>query len=168
MAQNKKKAKNQGNPAKNDPLVALQKRLYSWMREGVLLTRDLQNYLDEQHYEYLRSSALGAMFVYSDITGLPSPLDYIEYDAAWEERENQKSTEQPYRCPLCDRQKFQGNNYICDACGRNYKEKYNEWLRVSRANAAENADTPLVNTSGLMDPSRVPATFRSASATGKL
>ena len=160
------KNKNQGNPAKNDPLVRLEKRLYAWMREGVLLTRDLLPYLDERYYTFLRCAALGAMEVYSDITGLPSPTDYMEFDAAWEEREKQKASEQPFRCPLCDRERFHGNNYICDACGRNYKEKYLAWVDKNHP-VAPNATTSSDNTSGSTDPSLVPATFRSADAKEK-
>lgn len=66
---------NPGNPVRTDPDVM---KLERAMRDAVNLVRSLQGRVDEEHYIHLRASALGLMMVYSEITGLPSPLDYVD------------------------------------------------------------------------------------------
>lgn len=108
-----KKNSGAGNPQKRDPKIS---RLHKTMESAVILTRDLKDDLSEEHYEWLRASALGLMVAYSDLTGLPSPLDYIEMDAAWAE----KPAEEKSLCPICKNTHETIGKTQCFACGVDY------------------------------------------------
>lgn len=65
-----------GNPAvQADPDTA---KVFRTMKANVELVRDLQDKLPADAWLHLRASALGLMFVYAELTGLPSPIDYTE------------------------------------------------------------------------------------------
>lgn len=59
-----------GHPARKDPEVD---KLFKAMKHCVELTRDIEGRLTDETYLKLRASALGLMFVYSELTGLPAP-----------------------------------------------------------------------------------------------
>jgi len=107
-----KKNSGVGNPARRDPKIA---KLYKTMQSAVELTRDLQSDLSPEHYEWLRASALGLMVAYSDLTGLPSPMDYIEMDVAYSEKPEPKKDP----CPIC-RDGKATMKVKCFACGVDY------------------------------------------------
>lgn len=108
-----KKNSGQGNPVKKDPRVA---KLYKTMLSAVELTRDLKDDLSPEKYEWFRASALGLMFAYSELTGLPSPMDYIEMDVAWAE----KPKEEKSLCPICKNTHETIGKTQCFACGVDY------------------------------------------------
>lgn len=56
----------------------LRDQLYDVMHGGVELVRDLQGRITEDDYLDLRAGVLGLMNVYSAVTGLPSPADYMK------------------------------------------------------------------------------------------
>lgn len=111
----KSKKKQQGHPAGKDPVIG---KTYRTMRSMVELVRDLQDHPDvpEEHWLWLRSGALSAMLVYSDITGLPSPMDYIEMDSAYRE----KPEEVKSLCPICKNDAEKAGHTQCFACGVDY------------------------------------------------
>lgn len=113
MAKPGKKNSGPGNPARKDPRIA---KLYKTMTGAVELTRDLKGDLSEEHYEWLRASALGLMVAYSDMTGLPSPMDYIEMDVAYSE----KPEEVKSLCPICKNDAEKAGHIQCFACGVDY------------------------------------------------
>lgn len=119
----KKKNSGPGNPATraiNKDATA--QKLFVTMKNSVELVRDLKDVLPEEHFEWLRASSLGLMLAYSEITGLPSPMDYIEMDVAHEEKK-QEDAKKKSICPICknDPTKLSGR---CIACGVDYsKEK---------------------------------------------
>lgn len=118
MARSSKKS--QGHPAKRDPLVA---KLYKTQVAMVELVRDLQDHPDvpAEHWLWLRAGALSAMLTYSDLTGLPSPMDYIEMDVAHREREKQIQSEKSL-CPICKGGTAVGKEQ-CFACGVDYSRR---------------------------------------------
>lgn len=59
-----------GHPAKQDPDVA---KLFRTMRSTVELVRDLEGKLSPEAHLKLRASALGLMWAYSELAGLPAP-----------------------------------------------------------------------------------------------
>lgn len=113
MAKPGKKNSGPGNPARTDPRIA---KLYKTMSSAVELTRDLKGDLSEEHYEWLRASALGLMVAYSDMTGLPSPMDYIEMDVAYRE----KPAEVKDPCPICKDDAETAGHMKCFVCGKDY------------------------------------------------
>lgn len=66
-----------GHPAKRSPEAV---KLERAMRDTVGLVRSLQGRVSEENHIHLRASALGLMVAYSDLTGLPSPLDYVDME----------------------------------------------------------------------------------------
>lgn len=108
-----KKNSGQGNPAKKDPRIV---KLDKAMRAAVELTRDLKDDLNPEHHEWLRASALGLMVAYAELTGMPSPMDYIEMDAAWDE----KPKEEKALCPICKNTHETIGKTQCFACGVDY------------------------------------------------
>ena len=117
MASKKGKNAGPGNPALKDPVVS---KLFKTMKASVELTRDLQDKLSVEHYEWLRASSLGLMVAYSDLTGLPSPMDYIEMDAAYAEKPEPAKD----RCPICKDDPEVVKYEQCFACGVDWsKEK---------------------------------------------
>jgi hypothetical protein len=64
------KRKPRGHPAKSDPDVD---RLFRTMRNTVELVKDLDGKLSPDRMLDLRASALGLMWAYSELTGLPAP-----------------------------------------------------------------------------------------------
>lgn len=108
-----KKNSGAGNPAKQDPRIT---KLYKTMTAAVELTRDLKGDLSEEHYEWLRASALGLMVAYSDMTGLPSPMDYIEMDVAYREKPKPEKS----LCPICKNTHETIGKTKCFACGVDY------------------------------------------------
>lgn len=67
----KKPVKRYGNPVKNaDPNVL---KLFRTMRNAVELVGDLSDKLSDKSYERLRASALGLMFVHSELAKMPKP-----------------------------------------------------------------------------------------------
>lgn len=84
------KKKPGGHPARQDPLT---RKLFATMRANVELVRDTKGLISESRHEMLRASALGLMFAYSELTGLPDPVDVIfkdlvndQADEAWENK----------------------------------------------------------------------------------
>lgn len=73
-----------GHPARQD---ATTKKLFATMRANVELVRDLQGKMSESRHEMLRASALGLMFAYSEIAGLPDPIDVVFKDMVNEQQE---------------------------------------------------------------------------------
>lgn len=68
------------------------KHTYTVMRDLVALTKKVDDY-STANYVHLRSAAIGMMFVYSELTGLPDPIDVIfkdmvtnEAEQAWENK----------------------------------------------------------------------------------
>lgn len=114
----KARKKTQGHPAGKDPVIA---KTYRTMRAMVELTRDLKDHPDvpEEHFLWLRAGALSAMLVYSDITGLPSPMDHIEMDAAHAEYKKRLEADRQ-RCPICKDDVNNIDGFKCEACGVNY------------------------------------------------
>ena len=108
-----KKNSGPGNPAKQDPQV---RKLFKTMEASVELVRDLKGSLSDEHYEWLRASSLGLMVTYSDITGLPSPMDYIEMDVAYSEKPPEKKDP----CPICKDDAETAGHIQCFACGVDY------------------------------------------------
>jgi len=66
-----------GHPAAIDPAVA---KLDKTMKAAVALVRDLDGKLSPGTHLKLRSSALGLMWAYSELTGLPSPVETLNYE----------------------------------------------------------------------------------------
>ena len=64
------KRKPGGHPAKQDADVA---KLFRTMRNTVELVRDLDGRLNPETMIQLKAAALGTMWVYSDLVGLPAP-----------------------------------------------------------------------------------------------
>lgn len=87
----KKRKKTGGDPSiKADPLKA---KLFATMRANVELVRDLKGVISEDRHLMLRASSLGLMFAYSELTGLPDPVDVLfkdmvddQQDEAWENK----------------------------------------------------------------------------------
>lgn len=113
MSSKPRKNSGPGNPARKDPKVA---KLFKTMKASVELTRDLKDDLSVEHYEWLRASALGLMVAYSDMTGLPSPMDYIEMESAYRE----KPKEAKSLCPICKNDAEKAGHIQCFACGVDY------------------------------------------------
>jgi hypothetical protein len=59
-----------GHPARQDPEV---ETVFRTMRTNVNLVSKLEGRLSEENFTKLKASALGLMFVYSELTGLPQP-----------------------------------------------------------------------------------------------
>lgn len=59
-----------GHPAKQDPEIA---KLFKTMRANVELVRDLEGRLSDENKTKLQAAALGLMFAYAELTGLPEP-----------------------------------------------------------------------------------------------
>lgn len=78
-----KKKKPGGNPAA-DPDVA---KLFRTMRANVELVRDLQGKISPERMTILKASSLGLMFVYSEMTGLPDPVDVVFKDMVDEQEQ---------------------------------------------------------------------------------
>lgn len=72
-----------GNPAK-DPDIT---KLFKTLRANVELVRDLKGKVSDERFEMLRASALGLMFNYAELTGLPDPIDNIINSMPEEERQ---------------------------------------------------------------------------------
>ncbi|UDL14908.1 hypothetical protein PP357_gp61 [Arthrobacter phage Sarge] len=68
------KRKTGGHPAKQDPDVA---KLFRTMRSSVELIRDLEGKLTPDRMLELKASALGLMWAYSELAGLPAPDEII-------------------------------------------------------------------------------------------
>lgn len=117
----KKKNSGPGNPARRalQQDVNIQK-LFNTMKSSVELVRDLKESLPEEHFEWLRASSLGLMLAYSELTGLPSPMDYIEMDVAHAEKKAAEESAKS-KCPICknDPSKITGR---CIACGVDYSK----------------------------------------------
>jgi len=64
------KRKPGGHPAKQDEATA---KLFRTMRNTVELVRDLDGRLNPETMIQLKAAALGTMWVYSDLVGLPAP-----------------------------------------------------------------------------------------------
>ena len=64
-----------GHPARKDPQV---ERLYKAMKSTVESVQSLDGRLTDDTFLKLRASALGLMFVYSELTGLPAPDQVIK------------------------------------------------------------------------------------------
>ena len=64
------KRKPGGHPAKQDPHVA---KLFRTMRATVELVRELDGKLNPETMIQLKAAALGTMWVYSELAGLPAP-----------------------------------------------------------------------------------------------
>jgi hypothetical protein len=47
------------------------------MRASVELVRDLDSRLTEEQLDYLKGVSAGLMFTYSELTGMPNPIDII-------------------------------------------------------------------------------------------
>ena len=71
MTQKRKPA---GHPAKQDPNTA---KLFRTMRNTVELIRDLDGRLTDDRMLELKASALGLMWCYSELAGLPAPDQII-------------------------------------------------------------------------------------------
>lgn len=71
------KRKPKGHPAKTDPSVD---KMFRVMRASVELVKELNGKLTPENDVNLRASALGMMYVYSELTGLPSPSEVINKD----------------------------------------------------------------------------------------
>jgi len=63
-----------GHPAKQDPSVA---KTFRAMKSAVELVRDLDGKISAESHLNLKASALGLMFVYSELTGLPAPTEIL-------------------------------------------------------------------------------------------
>jgi hypothetical protein len=63
-----------GHPAKQDPAVD---KLFRTMKATVELVRDLQDRLPAEEWLCLRAAALGQMVAYSNLTGLPAPVEIM-------------------------------------------------------------------------------------------
>ena len=59
-----------GHPARKDPTV---EQVFRSMKSSVELVQKLEGRLTDETYLKLRATALGLMFVYSELTGLPAP-----------------------------------------------------------------------------------------------
>lgn len=66
-----------GHPAGKDPLVA---KLTRTTTAAVELVRDLQPRLDPDTYLILQSGSLGLLWVMSEVTNMPSPVDVTGAD----------------------------------------------------------------------------------------
>ena len=64
------KRKPSGHPAKQDADVA---KLFRTMRNTVELVQELDGRLNPETMLQLKAAALGTMWVYSDLVGLPAP-----------------------------------------------------------------------------------------------
>jgi hypothetical protein len=64
------KRKPGGHPAKQDPDVA---KAFRTMKMAVEIVRDLEGKLSDDAHLHLRASALGLMFAYAELAGLPAP-----------------------------------------------------------------------------------------------
>jgi hypothetical protein len=63
-----------GHPAKQDPDIA---QLFKTMRQTVELVRDLDGRLSDDAHLQLKAAALGLLWVYSEVAGLPKPDQII-------------------------------------------------------------------------------------------
>lgn len=68
------KRKPGGHPAKQDESVA---KLFRAMRATVELVRELDGRLSPEGHLNLRAAALGSMWAYSELAGLPAPDEII-------------------------------------------------------------------------------------------
>jgi len=64
------KRKPGGHPAKQDPTTA---KLFRTMRATVELVQELDGRLNPETMLQLKAAALGTMWAYSDLVGLPAP-----------------------------------------------------------------------------------------------
>jgi len=69
------KRKPGGHPGRQDLET---QRTYNLMKRCVELVRIMEPRLSEEAHLHLKASALGLMVTYSELTGLPSPLDILE------------------------------------------------------------------------------------------
>lgn len=84
-----KKKKTGGNPAASPDTA----KLFRTMRSSVELVRDLDGKISPEKLLILKSASLGLMFAYSELTGLPDPVDIVfkdmvedETEKSWEEK----------------------------------------------------------------------------------
>lgn len=66
--------KTTGHPLKQDPDVV---KLFKAMKSTTELVRDLDSRLHPETLVMMQSASLALMIAYSEITGLPSPLESI-------------------------------------------------------------------------------------------
>lgn len=63
-----------GHPAKQDPDVA---RLFNLMKQCVQMVKTMESKLSEDSHLHLKASALGLMFTYAELTGMPDPTEIL-------------------------------------------------------------------------------------------
>jgi hypothetical protein len=68
------KGKPGGHPAKQDPEVA---RTFNLMKQCVQLVQTMESKLSDEAHLHLKASALGLMFAYAELTGMPDPTEIL-------------------------------------------------------------------------------------------
>lgn len=69
----------------------MSEKVFRVMRNIVMLTK-VQGDMTSINYVHIRSAALGIMFVYSELTGLPDPIDVVFKDMVDEQAEEAWAT----------------------------------------------------------------------------
>ena len=79
-------------PSKSFDKAKVTKLVFQTMKTTVELTKTRMD-LEDEMYTILRSAAIGLMFIYAELTGLPDPIDVIfkdmvkeESDKAWDNK----------------------------------------------------------------------------------
>lgn len=68
------KRKPGGHPAKQDPEVA---RTFNLMKQCVQMVKTMEGKLTDEAHLHLKASALGLMFTYAELTGMPDPTELL-------------------------------------------------------------------------------------------